>query len=122
MISPPNKIPVCNGGQVELVCTTTSGLLEWSFTLFPENSTILRRYTRVLSTASQASYLLVNSTLFTFSRRSPEHNTPLVSRLLISPVSDGLNGTDINCGDADTSTSAIIQIINELETPGRLIQ
>ena len=41
------------------------------------------------------SELIVNSTVFNFSRTSAQERLPVMSRLLISPVSDGLQGTVI---------------------------
>ena len=53
------------------------------------------------------SQLLVNLTVFNFSKTSAKDRLPVMSRLvLISPVSDGLNGTVINCVDVETSESS----------------
>ena len=58
--------------------------------------------------------LTINSTvMFTFSRLSAEDGVPLISRVIINNVSEGLNGVEIHCTDAkrvDSATSTI-QII-----------
>ena len=40
---------------------------------------------------------MINSITFIFSRISTEGSEPLISMLLIDPVSDDLNGTEVNC-------------------------
>ena len=99
-IHPSGMTYVCNGGQVELTCTTTGPFLEWSFNLIQENATTARRFSRLIEGTSQdmlITNLSVNSTLFTFSRTSSPNSLPLTSRLLVSSVSEGLNGTVMNC-------------------------
>ena len=106
-ISPPGEAPVCDGGQLELICTTTGSHLERRFNVICENTTTAFEISHVIQTARPTSATMsqqvVNSTVFNFSRISAEGASPLVSRLLISPVSNGLNGTVINCEDLDTS-------------------
>ena len=72
------------------------------------------RYERAISSSSpndQTSYIMVNSTRFIFSRVSAQRTSPLISRVLIDPVSSGLNGTAVNCMDIITSNTASIFII-----------
>ncbi|MCG8626226.1 MAG: hypothetical protein MJE68_30040 [Proteobacteria bacterium] len=117
VISPPGVASVCSGGQLELTCTVPGTLLEWSFFLVPERETMARRFFRTLHSGSvpATSDLEVNSITFTFSRISADGNQPLVSRLLIAPVNDGLNGTEVNCTDivASNTSSIHIKVINE---------
>ena len=115
MISPLGMAPACSGDQLELTCTTRGRFLEWSFSLIPEGDTTARRYARVLNPNSPTSTLEVNSITFTFSIISAGSNLPLTSQLLISPVSDSLNGTEVNCTDVGTSnsTSTIVTVIND---------
>ena len=58
--------------------------------------------------------LIINSTvMFTFSRLSTERDLPLITRVIIENVSEGLNGVEMRCTDAgmiNTATSTI-QII-----------
>ena len=53
----------------------------------------------------------VNSKIFTFLRLSTQ---PLTSTMIISAVSEGLNGVQINCVDveASESTSTTIRIVD----------
>jgi hypothetical protein len=97
MISPPGVASVCSGGQLELTCTTPGTLVEWSLFLVPEGETMARRYDRILHSesfpATSAADLKVNSITFTFSRISSLGSLPLVSRAVIDPANDSLNGT-----------------------------
>ena len=54
--------------------------------------------------SQQASSLIMNSTSFNVSRVSSQDELPLVSRLLINPVSKGLNGTKMTCTERVTNT------------------
>ena len=71
-LSPPGVAPVCSGDQLELMCTTGGIALDWRFRLFLENETIVTDITRAFFSSDSASAamsrLMVNSTLFSFSR------------------------------------------------------
>lgn len=100
--------PVCSGDQLELICNTTGRIHEWSFSSIPN--------TRALTSLTRGtSYLMVNSVTFNFTRISVEGISPLVSRLVISPVESALNGTSVNCTDQETSEtqSTTVVISNE---------
>jgi hypothetical protein len=116
MIS-PGVASVCSGDQLVLTCTTSGKFLEWSFFLVPEGETMARRYDRILHSelAPATSDIEVNSITLTFSRISAEGSLPLISTIVIDPVNDSLNGTEINCTDIITSntTSTYIEVINE---------
>ena len=105
---------MCSGDQLELICTTTGRFLELSFSLIPEGDATARRYVRVVNPNSPTSELEVNSITFTFSIISAGSSLHLTSRLLISPVRDSLNGTQVNCTDVGTAnlTSTIVTVIN----------
>ena len=45
--------------------------------------------------------VVVNSTTFTILRLSAQDTTPLMSRMIINPVSEGLNGVQVTCIDAE---------------------
>ena len=95
-ISPPGNSLVCDGDRLKLICTITdpgSSLLAWTLTL----TTILYRGIAASTASDQTTHWMINSTLFTFSRISAQNEWPLVSKLLISPVTTGLNGTVVNC-------------------------
>ena len=51
--------------------------------------------------------VMVNSTRLTFSRFSTQ---PLTSRMIINPIRDSLNGTQVNCVDVEASESAATTI------------
>ena len=108
-LSPQGIAHVCNRDQLELVCmTTSSSVLDWIISI-PGNTTIRRS----LSTMSHLTQREINSTtIITFSRISNENTVPLVSRLLISSVSIGLNGTEVNCVVGDATLSTVVNIIN----------
>ena len=80
----------------------------------------------IRSTGGTLSPLEVNSTIFNFSKTSAGDDLPVMSRLLISPVSSGLNGTVINCEDLDTaevsSTTVIIRETDSLQGMEIIIQ
>ena len=119
-VSPLGIAPVCCGEQLELRCTTTGMILEWRFTL-AENA---ESYSRLVSTTSIPANLTVpgaSTTLFTFSRNSTQNSLPLISILSISPTSNDLNGTVVNCIDIATSKSSVtvINVISEHHIKGR---
>ena len=76
-------------------------------------------YTRIVSSidaSQQHSQIVVNSTLFSFSRISGQ-GLPLISALMINSVIDNLNGVDVGCTGMGTSetttTTSTISVINE---------
>ena len=117
ILSPPERAPVCRGGQLELMCTTIGSHLEWRFSVILENDPI--DVFRIFASSDSASFatmppLIVNSTVFDFSRTSARNSLPVESRLLIGPVGNSLNGTVINCDDLESaeSSSTAIVIVN----------
>ena len=80
-----------------------------------DNRTDFNIATRILTEYTQAwSFLRFSTSLFTFSVISPPHTSPLSSSLLISPVIDNLNGTEVTCDPLTSisSHSASISIID----------
>ena len=104
---------MCSGGQLELTCTVTGSQLEWRFSVILENDTDIARIFVSSDSASDATVppLMVNSTVFDFSRTSARNSIPVESRLLIGPVSDSLNGTVIICDDLESSESLSTAIV-----------
>ena len=99
-ISPPgdSSLYVCSGDQLELTCSLTdpnSSLLEWTFAPV----TIFMNLYRAIdgNSLNDDTPVIVDSTLLTFSRISPKGHLPLMSTLLIDPLTIGLNGIVINC-------------------------
>ena len=109
---PSGVAPVCSGDELELTCTTTADLLQWRFMAIHGNEPTAIEFTRTItSTGSAMLNVIINSTVFNFSRISAHNSVPLMSRLVISPVSNGLNGTVMNCVDAaagEVSSTTII--------------
>jgi hypothetical protein len=105
-ISPSGVAPVCPGGQLKLMCTTTitAMFLQWSFDLIRGNEATPTHFTRTITPSSSTmTYLIVNSVTFNFSRMSAQNSLPLMSQLLVGPVIEGLNGIEVNCEDIDSS-------------------
>ena len=114
-ISPSAIAPVCQAGdQLELTCSTQGELQTWQFVAISESGVVFT-VTRSVSSGGSAGVdsqpLIINSTIaFTFSRLSTRDSLPLISRMTISHVSEGLNGTRVNCLDSITSESATTTI------------
>ena len=116
-ISPSVIAPVCQAGeQLELTCSTPSILHTWRLTANPESGAVInvppRTVSSIGSTGVESGSLIINSTIqISFSRLSREGSLPLISRMIISPVSEVLNGTLVNCMDTIASVSAITTIL-----------
>ena len=112
-ISPSGVATVCSGGQLELNCTIADTgsftVLVWNVILIPMN---LTQAVSSSSPSDQTLQNLINSTNLTFSRISPQNSFSLVSSLLISPVSDHLNGTKVKCINSMTSETSSVTIVN----------
>ena len=88
--------------------------------MFRENVTTATEFSRIIVSSGPPSVvmpqLVVNSTTFNISRTSAE-NRPVMSRLLINPVTNNLNGTVINCVDvfaSELSSTTIIIMTDSL--------
>ena len=114
-LTPPEVAPVCSGGRLELMCTTGGSALDWRFRVFLENETTISDLTRLFFSSDSAraamSLLMVNSTLFNFSRTSARDSLPVESTLVIGPVSDNLNGTVVSCVDLESSNSSSTTVV-----------
>ena len=110
-ISPSGVVTVCNGDQRGLTCAITdsgaSAILVWNVTVISVPVAISSSIP-----TNQAMHRTVDSTNITFSRVSPQNSSPLVSRLVMNPVSIYLNGTQVNCVDSLTSESSSVAVIN----------
>ena len=119
-MAPSGIVSVCNGDQLELTCTLTDSgsfsLLVWNVTLISDDATTPSvSFIRVISSSSpsnQRAQIVVNYTSLVFSRISAQNSFPFVSRLLISPVSSRVDGTEVNCLDAFTSESSSTTVVN----------
>ena len=116
-ISPSPVAPVCQeGDQLELTCSIPGEFKIWKFTVTLDNG-VTETFMPDISSDGVAPSLImmVNSTIiFTVSRLSAQDTTPLISRMTINRVSEGLNGVTVSCVDVVASESAntTIQIVN----------
>jgi hypothetical protein len=97
--------------------------LKWSFDLIRGSETTPTHFTRTITPSSLTmSYLIVNSVTFNFSRISAQASLPLMSQLLIGPITEGLNGIEVNCEDVDSSerVATVINVV-ECQCPGKYI-
>ena len=104
------------GDQLELTCTSSDVLQSWQFTAISESGpaaavTYTRSVTSVGSSGVDSQPITINTTIMiTFSRLSTQNELPLMSRILINFVSEGLNGTEVNCVNTVTSEAATTTI------------
>ena len=119
-IFPSGVAPVCNRDQLELICNITGRLLEWRFFLIDNETGAVRKYAgkgisadglREAQTSNQTRF---NSTVIIFSRTSSQDSPILTSRVLISAVSDSLNGTVVTCMDAASEIMESTTIITSI--------
>ena len=111
-ISPSGVVTVCSGDQLELTCTITDSD---TFTILRWNATEITGLDVAVDTSSptnQTRHRMINSTNITFSRISSQNSSPLVSRLLINPVSNQLNGTQVRCVNGITAQTSSVAVIN----------
>ena len=86
------------GDQFELTCTVSGVALNGEFPVFPENVThTTTPVTSIGGTSGIPQPLTISSSTITFSRLSSQDSLPLISRIVVSPVNSGLNGTVVNC-------------------------
>ena len=90
-------------------------ILQWNATLeLNTTSPMAMSYDRVISSSSpndQYQQFLVNSTTLTYSRVSAQNEFPLVSRLLINPITNDLS---VRCRDDITleSSAVVVSVTN----------
>ena len=109
-ITPPEVTPACDGRQLELNCNITGSLLEWR--IIPEQNHSQLSVQRCVPTRNQ-SFQYGDSTI-TFTR-PPDSMLPISSyRIVISPVSNSLNRTEVKCTDLENqeSSSTVIIVVN----------
>ena len=122
MLSPSDLARVYIGESLEFTCSVTGIFLEWSFPRVGEPQA-LRLHTRAITAEgpaeAQTKQLKDNSTTYQFTRTSAE-GSPVSSRLIISTVSNGHNGTTLTCSDVTTETASttIVIIDNYREIEG----
>ena len=107
-ISPSSVAPVCQtGDRLELTCTSSGTAHRWEFIVFPENMAHTTAPVISDGTSGIPLPLTFSGSVITFSRLSGQDVLPLVSRVTVSPVSSGLNGTVVNCFEGISSTDLV---------------
>ena len=118
-LSPSEIAQVCVGDDLEFTCNVTGILLEW---VFPKLMMSQRAFTRGIAAQGpnedQIFEVMNNNITYRFRRTSAEGSS-VSSMLLISPVSDSHNGTDITCLDVSSptteSSTTIIAIDSQIQ-------
>ena len=106
----PEVATVCNGSQLELNCTITGSNLEWK--IIPEqNHSQLNALMH--SPIRNRSFQYGDSTV-TYTLISHPMELTLY-RIVISPVTNSLNGAEVECTDFEDqeSSSTVINVVNE---------
>ena len=116
-ISPSEIAQVCVGDNLDFTCNITGTPLEWHFPLISSGRRTFHSISASDSSEAHQRHVLDNSTVnITISRISAE-GSPVSSRLLISPVTESHNGTEVTCVDVISSpimeSSTTIIIFNE---------
>ena len=107
-ISPSSVVPVCQAGdQLHLTCTSSGTFHRWEFTVFPESMTYPSTPVTSAGTSGVSQTLTISSSTITFSRLSAQDSSPLISRVVVGPVSSGLNGTVVNCFEGISWTESV---------------
>ena len=120
-ISPSAVAPICQvGDQLELTCNTTKEINHrWEFTVFPENITHTSHVTSVGMSGTPPS-LTLSTSMITFSRLSGPNSLPLISRIVVSPVTRDINRTVVNCFEGTSSTDSVATTTIRIIDPGQL--
>ena len=106
--------PVCQSGdQLELTCTTSGVIQTWQLVSNPESGAVtqLQQVSSAGSSGLDSGPRIINSITFNSSRLSSQGSSPLISRMTVNPVSEGLNGSEVNCVDTLASESATTTIL-----------
>ena len=108
-ISPSAPVAaVCQeGDQLELTCTSSGAVHRWEFTVFPENITHTTVPIISVGTSGSSPPLTFSGSVIIFSRLSGQDILPLISRTVVSPVSNGLNRTVVNCFEGISSIDSV---------------
>ena len=103
--------PVCCGDELEINCTVSGRVLEWTVSLLPPEDTTFKTAIDSVAPSIQPHTQTVNngSISFIVSRISPRGNT-LMSRLLISPATSVVNGTVVVCADRETRANSSTRV------------
>ena len=104
MLSPSRRAQVCAGDNLEFTCNITGTLLVWNFPLIGSSR---RQFQYGISASDPAEaykhHLVDNSTININISKNSAEDSPVSSRLLISPVTESHNGTEVTCVDLSSS-------------------
>jgi hypothetical protein len=111
---------VCPGEQLTLICETNDTgieILQWSVNLPSGDKTLMRRSIPIEGDDPPRQFTYENyydDVVFNFSRTSDKNIYPFITKLSISEVNIGINGTEINCSKIDLSDqhTTIIHIMD----------
>ena len=104
MVSPSPKAAVCQAGdRLEVKCNSTESAIQWRLTLMGMNDLV---EISISSTTIAIPRATINSSRITVLKNSERGTVPLISTLVISSVSESLNGTlNITCMELGISNS-----------------
>ena len=102
-LSPSDMVQVCVGDVFEFACNITGTLLEWHIPLIGSS----HRFQYGISASDSAevhNYQLIdNSTINIIISIISDEDSPVSLTLLISPVTESHNGTEMICVDLNSS-------------------
>jgi hypothetical protein len=106
-ISPSAVAPVCQAGdELELTCTSSGIIHRWEVTvMMPQTMTYA--LTPILSIGGMPQLVMINNSTVTASRLTGDGSLPLMSRIVVNPVSAALKGTVVNCFEGSSSTESL---------------
>ena len=121
VLSPSVIAQVCVGDMLEFTCNTTGTLLEWTIPLISTSHRFHYGISARDSAEAQKHQVIDNSTIKINISRISAEDSPVSSRLLISPATVSHNGTSVTCTDLNSwpimelSTTIIIFIIGQIQ-------
>ena len=118
-ISPSAVAPVCQAGdQLELTCTSSGTIHRWEVTVMMPQAMNFP-LTPILSIGGTPQLVMINNSTFTASKLSGDGSLPLMSRIMVNPVSAVLNGTVVNCFEGSSSTESVATTTIRIIDPGQ---
>ena len=121
-ISPSPVAAVCQeGDQLELMCNNTGMFHRWEVTvMIPQTMTFtgIAVLTSIGPSGAPRQVMISGSTL-TASRLSGNDSLPLISRMIVNPVTNDLNGSVVNCFEGSTSINSVATTTIRIIDPGQ---
>ena len=109
----PEVAAVCNGNQLELNCTITGSLLQWKIIPW-QNKTVHSQLSDLMHSPIRNRSLQYGDSTITYTIISHPMELTLY-RIVISPITNNLNGAKVKCTDFEDqeSSSTVIDVVNE---------